>query len=365
MNKMVQELAAICKEHRFDEKLLFVPSYAIGHQIGESLAKAGHAWINLRPTTLSGYAQGLVGIDLARDGIRLIDSKERLLIVEEIFRRDEKLNGPGSYFAGSSGIPGILKCLAGSVHELRMEGFAPDDLANPCFLVPAKSKALKRLLSVYEEFLTDNQLPDQAGLITLACEMLKEGKVKASLEIVLILSGFALSKIEKDFVLLVAGENLISVGHEPVRGIKYPKRFSGTPGTVLSNPKTVRSDYSGRRNHFLVGLDQAGFPGPLLQDPILLDRERKSLGEGLPLSHERMDEDLYTMTNGLSSLQGRVTLSYSCHDLREDREMFPSALVLGVYRLISGKRGGDYSDLKQFLGKPAGFISNSLSTSLL
>lgn len=114
MNKTFQELADVCREHRFEEKLLFVPTYAVGHQIGEALARAGHAWINLRFTTVSGYAQELVGLDLAQDGIRLIDSRERLLIVEEIFRCDEGLNGIGSYFAGASGIPGILKCLAGS-----------------------------------------------------------------------------------------------------------------------------------------------------------------------------------------------------------------------------------------------------------
>ena len=37
MNKTIQHLAEICKEHRFKEELLFVPSYSIGHQIGEDL----------------------------------------------------------------------------------------------------------------------------------------------------------------------------------------------------------------------------------------------------------------------------------------------------------------------------------------
>jgi len=653
MNKTIRDLSDICKEHRFDEKLLFVPSYAVGHQIGESLARAGHAWINLRPTTVSGYAQGLVGIDLARDGIRLIDSRERLMIVEEIFRRDKELNRPGSYFAGADEIPGILKCLGGSIHELRMEGFEPEDLDPSCFIVPGKGEALRRLLSGYEKFLTENGLIDRAGLIDAARRVLKEGKVTSSPRIVMVLSDLPLSGIEKDLVRLAGGDDLIVIGHEPVRGLRCPKRFSGAPGTGISKPRPVRSDiellpflfepeeapppvkdnsvslfhalgesnevrevlrrvlasgtplddveivltksepyahllyeitrslevpatfsggvpitytrpgkglilylqwqsedfpekhlmrlfgggyldigsiedkekrpspariasmlreagigwgrdryeprlnalkasyltmaeqkrrdgeeekalffeelasrldgvvqyfrklfdtisfrspventtlqnvyrgamdfvdgfcrvageldaaargaildalgsmgrstsatepagdvcarliktihemtvggsnpkpghmhvshyrsfgYTGRRNLFLIGLDQAGFPGPLLQDPILLDRERQNLGHGLLLSGDRMDEDLYTMAKALSSLPGCVTLSFSCRDLREDREMFPSALLLGVYRLISGKREGDYSDLKKYLGKPSGFTSGS------
>ena len=146
MNKVIQELADICRNHRFEEKLVFVPSYATGHRIGEALAREGHAWINLRPTIVLGYAQELVGLELARDGVRLIDSRERLLIIEEIFRRDGKLNGPGAYFKSASEVPGILKCLADSTHELRMEGFDSAAIDPECFLVPKKGKALRRLL---------------------------------------------------------------------------------------------------------------------------------------------------------------------------------------------------------------------------
>lgn len=51
MNAAINELAEICKKNRLTEKLLFVPSYSIGHQIGEWLAKTGTPWINLRVTT--------------------------------------------------------------------------------------------------------------------------------------------------------------------------------------------------------------------------------------------------------------------------------------------------------------------------
>jgi len=92
----------------------------------------------------------------------------------------------------------------------------------------------------------------------------------------------------------------------------------------------------------------------MLQDPVILDRERKELSPALVLSSELLEENLYTLARVLGSIEGRVTLSYSCRDLQEDRERFPSSLLLGAYRLISGNRTGDYSDLKCFLGEPAG-----------
>jgi len=54
MNPTFVDLTAFVKQHPLNEKLLFVPSYSIGHQIGESLSRGGASWINLRVTTVSG-----------------------------------------------------------------------------------------------------------------------------------------------------------------------------------------------------------------------------------------------------------------------------------------------------------------------
>jgi ATP-dependent helicase/nuclease subunit B len=74
------------------------------------------------------------------------------------------------------------------------------------------------------------------------------------------------------------------------------------------------------------------------------------------LSNQLLEENVYAIAGVLSSLEKNVTLSYSCRDLREDRELFPSSLLLGVYRLITTDRGGDYSALIKFIGAPAGFV---------
>ena len=82
------------------------------------------------------------------------------------------------------------------------------------------------------------------------------------------------------------------------------------------------------------------------------------------LASQLLDENVYLMAKILSGLQGSVTLSYSCRDLKEDRELFPSSLLLCIYRLITADYSGDYQALIRFLGEPTGFIPGSDSVSL-
>ncbi len=55
-------LSKVIRENPLKEKVFFVPSYSIGHQIGEFLSKSGTSWINLRATTTVGYAHGLLAL---------------------------------------------------------------------------------------------------------------------------------------------------------------------------------------------------------------------------------------------------------------------------------------------------------------
>ena len=114
--------------------------------------------------------------------------------------------------------------------------------------------------------------------------------------------------------------------------------------------------YSGRPNTFIVGCESQYFPGTSMQDPIMLDEERANLNKDLISSSERLKENLFRMASMISSLNGNVTFSFSSFDVIENRESFPSSLILQVYRLISGKNEADYSELMKFLGSPVGYV---------
>jgi len=113
---------------------------------------------------------------------------------------------------------------------------------------------------------------------------------------------------------------------------------------------------SGRSNTFVVGLDERKFPLKIVQDPILLDGEREKMGIGLEISSEKIRKNLYDMAGLFAGLRGKVTVSYPCFDVKEDRKVFPSSLVLQVFRIKEGKPGADYNDLFNELGEPIGFV---------
>ena len=113
--------------------------------------------------------------------------------------------------------------------------------------------------------------------------------------------------------------------------------------------------HSGRKRTFVMGLDDRRFPGAAMQDPILLDRERTSLSPELSTSAARLRHKIDDLTVMLSRLSGSVTLSWPCQDLSDDRETFPSSVLLSAYRLISGCHDADLELLNRALGPPASF----------
>src|SRR5450759_1480308 len=60
-NRLLQELATFCEAHPIDEKILLVPSFAVGTQILDALARSGFAHLNLRPATLFSLALDVAG----------------------------------------------------------------------------------------------------------------------------------------------------------------------------------------------------------------------------------------------------------------------------------------------------------------
>jgi ATP-dependent helicase/nuclease subunit B len=114
--------------------------------------------------------------------------------------------------------------------------------------------------------------------------------------------------------------------------------------------------YSGRPVTFIAGLDEASFPGRGLQDPVLLDEERAAISEALPTSAEDLRSNLFGLAGIVASLPGRVVLSYPSYDIVEDRESFPSSVVLQAFRLFRGAPDLDYAALEKALPAAAGFL---------
>ncbi len=637
MNTTIRAIAEICREHPFIEKRFFVPSYSVGLQIGEHLARRGIPWINLRWTTMSGYALGLVSLELSSKKTRLINEQERLIIVEQLIRDGET---PLQYFRKAADTPGIVSSLAKAIHESRMAGFTSRTMKPEAFIVKEKGEELIWLLTAYERHLQEKRFTDHAGILEMAIQRLENKRQLKNDTIFMTLSDFPLTELEKRLIRMAGGDRLIVVNHTRPAGLDTPPRFfavapeeeeipvephsdvdllrwmfdphnalkpfgdgtvsmfralgesnevrealrriltdgipfddveiivtqtdpyfsliyelcqsSGIPvtfagglpvtysrpgralllylqwiaedfqekymkaligsglldmercvykgsrpqesvavglmreaaigwgrerylarldmmidacrtkskagqdqlrfenllwlrdllgallaiapdtgdgGTVSTDDvyrrallflsgfsrcvsemdesaldkltsqlqslleaepimrpfeeaaerlgkeiaslsvfhRTPRPDClhvshyrstgcSSRSHTFVLGLSQDSFPGSLHQDPVILDLECETLGPSLSQSGDLLHENVYIMAKVICSRQGRVSLSYSCRDLADDRERFPASIMLGAHRAISGRPDDDYSALIEYMKEPAGFV---------
>jgi len=222
MNNTIRILAEFCTRYPFEEKILFVPSYHIGRQIGENLTRQGTPWINLRFTTTSGFAQERVNQDLTSKKIRYITHQERHIIIEQIFNVS---SSPGGYFERAADTPGIISCLAQAVHELRMAGFTHDTIEPGAFIVPEKGAELVWLLQSYESYLSEKKRIDHPGLLAMAIEKLKHGKGASKDSLYMLLLDFPLSLLEKELIHCAGTEDIIVVEHTFPNGLRLPKRF--------------------------------------------------------------------------------------------------------------------------------------------
>jgi RecB family exonuclease len=116
------------------------------------------------------------------------------------------------------------------------------------------------------------------------------------------------------------------------------------------------SGYAGRAHTFVLGLEEGGVFPTLVEDPVLLDAERRSIDPALGTSADRVSQALYRTISRLGSLGGHVCLSYSCRDLREARATFPSWVLLQAVRVLKPDETWTYEKLVAALGEPVSAV---------
>jgi ATP-dependent helicase/nuclease subunit B len=121
----------------------------------------------------------------------------------------------------------------------------------------------------------------------------------------------------------------------------------------------AQAGLAGRPHTFVIGLEEGGVFPALVEDPVLLDEERAALSPALATSADRAGEALLLIVSHLAGLGGRVCLSYSCRELRETRETFPSWLLLQALRLQRPGEELTYDHLDRALGEPAAALLSS------
>ncbi|MEF8788453.1 MAG: PD-(D/E)XK nuclease family protein, partial [Planctomycetota bacterium] len=147
----------------------------------------------------------------------------------------------------------------------------------------------------------------------------------------------------------------VAAEHEDELSLDIPEWLAGLPAESTAGGQGPRpgalhvshalsGGHSGRPYTFVVGLDDSRFPSAGGQDPFLLDGERSELSDALTTSPVRRERQFQRLWRTLAGLRGRVTLSYSCRDLVDDRELFPAQPLISAYRDASGNRQADQRD---------------------
>lgn len=88
---------------------------------------------------------------------------------------------------------------------------------------------------------------------------------------------------------------------------------------------------------FVPGLAEKMFPQKVVEDPLLLDDARRSLGGGLPTNDERTAEERLALRLAVGAAARRVVFSYPRVDVEQARPRTPSFYGLEVLRVAEGQ----------------------------
>jgi ATP-dependent helicase/nuclease subunit B len=157
----VQQLVDVCRRSPTRAKWVIVPSHAIGHTIGDRLARDGTSWANLRFVTPLDLALRMAGPFLVERGIT---PSEDTLGPALMIRLLLDLPFDDGYFRPIAEQPTMGQALWSTLRELRMAGLRAGDLEARAFSSTAKHRELVALLSAYERYLDTHGFADMAAV---------------------------------------------------------------------------------------------------------------------------------------------------------------------------------------------------------
>ena len=109
--------------------------------------------------------------------------------------------------------------------------------------------------------------------------------------------------------------------------------------------------FAGRDEVYLVGWDADRTGGLAGQDPLLLDGDRRVLGEDLPTSLDVLREREFRCAALVARLRGTATMSYCAWDAESARTSAPSPLMLQALRMTRRQPDLSFVDLDHELGR--------------
>jgi ATP-dependent helicase/nuclease subunit B len=202
--RLVEALAAVCRELPLDEKVLIAPSRFVGHQLVEALVRSGTPWIQLRVESLRSLAHSVAGPGIADEGLTLLSRAQALALIEQACA--ETLTAE-SYFGELSARPGLHRAIQNTFDELRSAGISPAELPDAAFGDARKVSELKKVLAAYEKALARGKFLDRAEVLRRAIAELRRSP-RSPDSLYLLAGSFELSIAERELVDRISGMRL-------------------------------------------------------------------------------------------------------------------------------------------------------------
>jgi len=214
---MIDALADICRNNLYRDKLLLVPSYAVGQNIVETLSEKTPV-LNLKIGTIQSIAAetgmpllGDLGMTLADDGI---SRHIMFCVIYNMLRNNEF-----EYFTDILLTPSISNSIWNAVMEIKYAGIDYDNLDESSFVNARKGRDIKKIIAVYDTELKKQGIADYPGLINI---ILQNGRKEDTL--LLVPNNIKLRLLEKKLIAGKFGSIRILYG-SPVNGINVPHSY--------------------------------------------------------------------------------------------------------------------------------------------
>jgi ATP-dependent helicase/nuclease subunit B len=226
MRFLFEQLTDVCRESPIEEKVLIVPSFAIGRQIVDALARRGTAWFNIRLETVDSLASQVVYEQLSRDERRRLSRAHAIALVE---RACSEAIAPESYFGQIRDNQGFQRGMRSTLADIRRGGIGASSILASDLEDPRKATDLTSVSDRYQELLDEYRFADSADVLELALETLRVKNANLSRAIYLLPEELELSADERELIDRLAGEKL-----RVLEG-----RTSSQPGELLAKSVSV------------------------------------------------------------------------------------------------------------------------------
>ncbi|MCC6863000.1 MAG: PD-(D/E)XK nuclease family protein [Bryobacterales bacterium] len=251
MDVFIEHLAGVCRELPWQTKWVILPTAALGHNLGERLAREGVNWANLRFTTPLEIATTTVGPALATGNTTMLDegmgpalSLSLLLELPEDVPR---------YFRGVADQPGMAEALWASIQDLRLAGVSSADFSATAFASGDKHAELRAVLAAYEAHLAAKRLADAAVVLAQAVTHIEDGRIQSH-DYVIEFPHACWSVLERQFLDTLPGVRL-RARRVRITALQIPRRIRDLGWPVEDCEPTVASTDGQRLVHLLTPAD--------------------------------------------------------------------------------------------------------------